>query len=426
MATTIDWGTKVITVLRADMTLVQSSPTEIRELGINAFRLDLRALEASLEGMPYLRTHNHNTEVLLGGIVYARIIEILNGYTVTFEDGQYAVNLTGANSNIGDVINVNQVSVRSQNSAGLISNQAIEFSSFNGGVTIDVVNGALGTVFPTGTPQQPVKLQSDLHLISGRRGLNTIFVRGDITLDNVNSWIGHEFIGESALKTTITIPANASVTDCEFYDATVTGTLDGNSQIERSVVNVLDFVDGYIFNCAIGDMTLGTSVNANIFSCYSTVAGTATPEIDMNGTGTLALRDYSGGVKLLNYTGTGSHSIDLEAGQIVLDSATVTSGTFVVRGVGKLIDENGIHIHGPTWNGVTIVNELINNENIQETVWNAPTVDYQIPGSTGKALIDAGAAGNPWDVLVGTPIVGTYGYFVTKKLLTFAKWIGLR
>ena len=84
------------------------------------------------------------------------------------------------------------------------------------------------------------------------------------------------------------------------------------------------------------------------------------PMIDMNGTGILGLRDYNGGIHLKNYTGTSAHSIDLSSGQIILDSASITSGIFVVRGVGKLIDENGTNIPTGTWNGgVTIVNELL-------------------------------------------------------------------
>lgn len=121
MATSIDWPNKVISIPRADLTLIQSSPSEIRELNLNDFRLDLKDLEDDEDGMAFIRTHNHNTEVLLGGIVYARVLEIINGYTVTFEDGQYAVNLVGANSNVSDAVNVNQVSVRSANSAGLIA-----------------------------------------------------------------------------------------------------------------------------------------------------------------------------------------------------------------------------------------------------------------------------------------------------------------
>lgn len=119
MAITIDWGTLVINVPKADTTLIQAIPTEIRELNLNTFRLALKDLEDSEEGMTYPVTHNHNPPVVVGGVTLARVIEITNGYTILFEDGQYAVNLVGANSNISDVTIVNQVSIRSANSAGL-------------------------------------------------------------------------------------------------------------------------------------------------------------------------------------------------------------------------------------------------------------------------------------------------------------------
>ena len=120
MAISINWPTKVINVPKADMTLVQSTPIEIRELNIDTFRLTLKDLEDDVEGMPFLHTHNHNTTVVVGGTTLARVVEIINGYTITFENGAYAVNLVGANSNIADVLNLNTVSVRAANSAGLI------------------------------------------------------------------------------------------------------------------------------------------------------------------------------------------------------------------------------------------------------------------------------------------------------------------
>jgi len=117
MAITINWATKVISVPQADLTLISGV---LYELDIDVFRLTLRNLEDNADGMSFDQTHLHNTTVTVGGVTLARVIEIINGYTITFEDGQYAVLLTGANSNISDVVNVNQVSIRSQNSAGLV------------------------------------------------------------------------------------------------------------------------------------------------------------------------------------------------------------------------------------------------------------------------------------------------------------------
>lgn len=121
MAIYINWTTFTIHVPKADMTLVQSYPFEIRQLDVDEFRLALKNLEDSAAGMVYPNTHNHNAPITVGGVTLARVVEVLSPYTITFEDGQYAVNLYGGNNNISDKTNLNQVSVRSANSAGLIS-----------------------------------------------------------------------------------------------------------------------------------------------------------------------------------------------------------------------------------------------------------------------------------------------------------------
>lgn len=126
MNVTINWGTKVISVAKTELTLIQETPIEIRQMDLDAFRMALKTQEDSEDGMAFPDTHRHATEATLGGVTYARMIEIINGYTVTFVDGQYSVNLVGANSNVGDVINANQVSVRSANAAGLIVKPADE------------------------------------------------------------------------------------------------------------------------------------------------------------------------------------------------------------------------------------------------------------------------------------------------------------
>jgi hypothetical protein len=119
MAISINWATKVITVPQADLTLVSGS---LYELDVDAFRLELKDIEDSEEGMGFPDTHRHNTAVTLAGVTYARTFEIINGYTVTFQDlgSPYTVRCVGANHNIGDVKNVNQVSLIVGNAAGLI------------------------------------------------------------------------------------------------------------------------------------------------------------------------------------------------------------------------------------------------------------------------------------------------------------------
>lgn len=117
MAISVTWGTKVINVPQDYLTPLGGS---VYSLNLEVFRTDILDLMDDEQGIAHPDTHIHNVEVTLGGITLARTIEFINGYTVTFEDGQYAVEAKGANTNIADVMNLNQVSLRTFNSAGLI------------------------------------------------------------------------------------------------------------------------------------------------------------------------------------------------------------------------------------------------------------------------------------------------------------------
>lgn len=118
MALTVNWATQVVTVPQADLTPVSGT---LYELDVDAFRLNLKTLEASAIGQAYDDIHRHSTEKVLSGVTYARFVEIINGYTIEFEDGQYVVRCVGANHNLADVKVANQVSLIIGNSAGLIT-----------------------------------------------------------------------------------------------------------------------------------------------------------------------------------------------------------------------------------------------------------------------------------------------------------------
>lgn len=109
---------KIIFVPRADLTEVSAS-ANIYEHDMNVFWANLHDIQDG-EGMPYVDMFRNNQPVTLSGVTFARILEIINGYTVEYEDGQYQVNLIGANNNILDVRVQNQVSLNPSNSAGAI------------------------------------------------------------------------------------------------------------------------------------------------------------------------------------------------------------------------------------------------------------------------------------------------------------------
>ena len=126
MAFTVDPLTNIITVPKTDLTLVSGT---LYEYDTDTFRLELKDFEASPTGIVYLKTHNHNTEVVIVGITYARTIDVIAPWSIEFEDGQYTVILIGSNNNIWDVasgiLEQNQVQVIPTNSAGLIVKETL-------------------------------------------------------------------------------------------------------------------------------------------------------------------------------------------------------------------------------------------------------------------------------------------------------------
>jgi hypothetical protein len=125
MALTIDPATKVITVPKADLTLVTGT---LYSIDTDAFRKDVMNLLSSEPYMWMPDAFVHNTEVTVAGTTFARTLEFINGYSVEFDDTSgtdaYSVRLEGSNNNIFDVENgilvQNLVQVIPTNSAGLI------------------------------------------------------------------------------------------------------------------------------------------------------------------------------------------------------------------------------------------------------------------------------------------------------------------
>lgn len=114
MSVRIDWPSKVIFIPKSYMTLIRRRPYEVMELDVNQLHLDLRGLEASEQGMLWDHTHEHETPKTVSKSTVPRIVKIVNGYTITFEPGQYDVLIDKLISitNIDEVLNPNQVSIR--------------------------------------------------------------------------------------------------------------------------------------------------------------------------------------------------------------------------------------------------------------------------------------------------------------------------
>ena len=388
---TITWATRVINVAKSYLTPT-ASPT-IFNLDTDQFRLDLKDLEDGETGISYLDTHQHNTEVLLGGVIYARIIEIINGYTVTFEDGQYAVNLFGSNNNIGDVVNINQVSVRTNNAAGLIVDPGISESlDYGDSITYDDISGSTGTRYPIGTKAFPVNNIADLkELLRFYKRSSVELINGLTATDN---FIDTHFYCLTADETLTT--SGFSFQDCSFKNIKIEGDFNHSliSAVNCTVGNI-QRVGGVFDNVDLfGTITMSEQFPLTIKHSVSTIPGTISPIIDMvlGQPSLLNLRNYSGGITIINADTSGDTStIEMSQGKVHLEPSC-TDGLIDVRGVAYLDDRSS----GTTVltnalldpSNLTLTGATVDADQVAGAVWDLLTASGNTDGSFGALLLD--------------------------------------
>ena len=200
MNLTYDYFSSVITVERASLPLVSSDPYEVREFDVEEMHSILRAAEASETGIVYKDTHNWSAAKFIGGVDLAPVHEMINGYSVTFEPGIYAVKLKGANNNVVDVMNINTVSTQTSNSAGLIK---VNTGGGDGGVDhtdqlntiegkIDNIQGDTTTIINQGVAVDLTPVTNQLTTVEGKVDdvlLDTASIEGKV--DQLSTDIGN-------------------------------------------------------------------------------------------------------------------------------------------------------------------------------------------------------------------------------------------
>lgn len=232
------------------------------------------------------------------------------------------------------------VTKTSSSSATLQDLEAIQYASFQGGVHIDVAHGQPGTAYPMGTEEYPVNNLADAKLIAIERGFHLFHIcEGDLTLGAGDNVDGYTFRGTYRIRTIVTVEAGCSTVKTVFEYLGLEGTLSGKVVLYRVGIGNLVGFSGVANTCVLaGNITLAGSGNVNFLHCYTALIHPNCPEIDMGGSGRgLAARAHSGGLHLKNKTGSENVSIDFVSGCLEIASS-VTAGTIIVRGVGKVID----------------------------------------------------------------------------------------
>jgi len=287
---------------------------------------------------------------------------------------EYVVPITPA-----EYVNTN---ITASSSATLSEQSSIQFSSFQNMITIDVANGTAGTAFPIGTYEQPVNNLADAQTIAIERGLSMLHILGNITLGASANIDGYEIVGQNSTLSTITVTGGCSTEGTEFLDCELQGTLDGSTKLRNvDILNLSGFKGHAEFCCLGGTITVAgtSSEQALLTDCHQGSVGIGAIEINMNGdSGALAMRNYSGAIKITNKSGSSKAIFDFAQGRIELASS-ITAGDFILRGVGIITSNDATGINLDT-------SGLVSPSSVANSTWDETTAEARTQGSYGKHL----------------------------------------
>lgn len=270
-----------------------------------------------------------------------------------------------------------------------VSNSSSEVLSYNKYISKSVFLDSEALTNGDGTQKSPFNNLNDAIDLAESELIHDITVYSDVILTRNLKNLAISGIGLPEIDL-----GGFDLKGSEFHRVKIKGQYTSPIIVQESVLLTGMYLNGNFENCALaGDLTCVDGGEVLIKSCASSIAGLGRPTISLNevGTSKLSVRDNSGGLTLKDVNNTLDEvTVELNTGSLTLDSSC-TAGQIVTRGLGNFVDNS---------TGSTVTNETINQEIIADVVWDEDTSTHNVSGSFGE--------------LVG------------KKLLTLAKWIGLR
>lgn len=337
---------------------------------------------------------------------------MLNGWKIRPFEGNHTLNIDGnlysedGSSPYTNVLgNYNVMIINSVSSLVDSTVQQlpeIEYASYNGGVTLDAVNGTDSSEYPFGTPRFPCKTIFNSYIIRTTRGFNKVYLKSDLFISHIPDGVLKDISVISITgnrKNTITVN-DILVTDVFAQNVTITGTFKEGSTAETLdclLENVNDItvhatnstiLNGYYENSEFTDCIISGDIS---LSEGSKLSGTGivfegdTSSIDCKGLiNTISLDIASGYVLIKNSIPGCLAEFNIRGGEIELDS-TCIGGEFYVEGYGKIYNNSAM----------TIKANNLQTGIIQEAILDVPISEHLIEGSVGKTILNGNVL-NPW------------------------------
>lgn len=306
----------------------------------------------------------------------------ISGNVYTTEGGTPFIPVEGSFS-VSVIMTVSNLS-----DSRVLENEISQNLDYLGVVYFDSSAPTSGTVYPYGTVNNPVNNMTDALAVCNRVGAKSISFKGSLLLDRNITGFSFIGVGNEAMATL----SGCDIDDCEFRNTILTGNYTGYIRSFRCVVTDISNLTGDFSNCAFsGNIQCGDD-EVNMHMCYTRNTYMQSTVFDFS--------DCSYGVlNCLGYTGTLVISALASANAYVkfeFLSGKVTvlpnssEGNLEIRGDVVLANASPLAINSEG---------ILNRKFIQDDVWSKD------PSTVAE---------------------GTIGSYILKKLLTTAKFIGLK
>lgn len=251
----------------------------------------------------------------------------------------------------------------------------------------DTASNTTSVVGVDGTPLTPNSTAASAKTTADNIGTKRIYIVNDSTFTVPATMEDYEFIGIGEMSYNVVALASQDVDHSYCENVLISGVQGGTARFQANgcILSSITGMEISACGCVIADGNPLVLRNDCMFdSCWSAVAGTDTPTLDINSVASVNVyfRHYSGGIQIDNAVATTVMSWE-GIGQIIID-ATCTSLSIVPRGVFTYTD------NGTTTNLLTD-DAALNLTNVINSVWDEPLTGAAHNGATtsGKRLRQA-------------------------------------
>lgn len=293
---------------------------------------------------------------------------------------------------------------------------------YDSAIFIDTTGlGVSGTAFPIGTFTDPVDNVGDARLIADSLNIRKYQIRGPITLD-----AGHtqwSFLGVSSVLSDSVALDGFDVTDSAFERLTVSGAAGGaipkNLAMDQVQMSAITGFDGVAVNSGILT-SFGLAANGSVILDNTNII-TTNAVIDGNGASSILWNQAAGLFSIINLTAGSELNIAFAVAVMILDN-TNTGGNLRIGGLATIFNTSAMTI---------VFFQTLDRLQIGLGVWDVPKIFSTDLGEFGGHVGSLGTPATTADAVWDEPTSGhdtanTFGEQVLNKLLTVAKFLGLK